>query len=110
MKLNISNLSKSTKADSKDITQDKNLAEDVKINKGQKILPGGVAYATGKRKASVARVFVKKGSGKININSKIFDKYFTRDVYITDIQNIFSLTKLEGVYDVNITVKGGGAT
>lgn len=67
-------------------------------------------YGTGRRKSSVARVFLKKGSGRVTVNYKDVGAYFTRG---TDIQTALSplaaVDMLEG-FDVLVTVKGGGCT
>ncbi|MFI4956404.1 MAG: 30S ribosomal protein S9 [Gammaproteobacteria bacterium] len=67
-------------------------------------------YGTGRRKSSVARVFLKKGTGRVTVNYKDVSAYFTRG---TDIQTALSplaaVDMLEG-FDVLITVKGGGCT
>ena len=66
------------------------------------------AYATGKRKNSIARVWVKRGSGSISVNGKSLDKYFARPV----LQMIVNqpLNVIDGVddYEIMVTVKGGG--
>ncbi len=68
-------------------------------------------YATGGRKTSTARVFLRKGSGKITVNGKDFKEYFHNiDRYIREILQPFEITELLGQYDVYATVKGGGMT
>ena len=76
--------------------------------KEQKLDSHGRAYATGKRKNSVSRVWIKPGSGKILVNGKDQGEYFSRDVLRMLIAQPFSITSREGQYDVFCTVKGGG--
>ena len=68
----------------------------------------GRAYSTGKRKDAVARVWIKKGSGKITVNKKPVEKYFARPTLQMIIQQAFSVTSAENQFDVTATVKGGG--
>ena len=68
----------------------------------------GRAYATGKRKDAVARVWIKKGNGKITVNKKPVEKYFARPTLQMIIQQAFSVTSAEDQFDVMATVKGGG--
>tara|TARA_B110000014_G_C20034947_1_gene537625 strand:- start:22 stop:420 length:399 start_codon:yes stop_codon:yes gene_type:complete len=67
-------------------------------------------YATGKRKSSVARVWIGAGNGRILVNNKPFEEYFLRDTSLMVIKQPFELTETWGSYDVNATVKGGGLT
>ncbi|MGL2349410.1 30S ribosomal protein S9 [Helicobacter pylori] len=66
------------------------------------------AYATGKRKDAVARVWVKPGSGKITINNKEFDKYFARPVLRMILRQPIVTTKRDTQFDIVATVAGGG--
>ncbi len=68
----------------------------------------GRAYATGRRKDAVARVWVKPGSGKIVVNGRDQEIYFARPTLRLVINQPFSVTAREGQYDVVCTVKGGG--
>ena len=68
----------------------------------------GRAYSTGKRKDAVARVWIKKGSGKITVNKKPVNKYFARPTLQMIIQQAFSVSSVENQFDVMATVKGGG--
>ena len=68
----------------------------------------GRAYATGKRKNSVARVWLKKGEGKIVINGKTIDKYFSRPVLQMIVNQPLEVIQSIGNYEINATVKGGG--
>ena len=66
------------------------------------------AYSTGKRKDAVARVWIKKGSGKIMVNKKPVNEYFARPTLQMIIQQAFSISGVENQFDVMATVKGGG--
>jgi small subunit ribosomal protein S9 len=68
----------------------------------------GRAYATGRRKDAVARVWLKPGSGKIVINERDQEVYFARPSLRLVINQPFGLTERTGQYDVIATVKGGG--
>jgi small subunit ribosomal protein S9 len=68
----------------------------------------GRAYATGRRKDAVARVWIKPGSGKITINGRDQAVYFARPTLRLVINQVFGVTEREGAYDVVCTVKGGG--
>ena len=68
----------------------------------------GRAYATGRRKDAVARVWLKPGSGKITINGRDQEVYFARPTLRLVINQVFGITEREGQYDVICTVKGGG--
>ena len=68
----------------------------------------GRAYATGRRKDAVARVWVKPGTGKITINGRDQEVYFARPTLRLVINQPFGLTERTGQYDVIATVKGGG--
>jgi small subunit ribosomal protein S9 len=65
-------------------------------------------YGTGKRKSSIARVWLKPGSGKITINNKELDKYFGRETSKMVVLQPLEITENLGKYDVIATVKGGG--
>jgi small subunit ribosomal protein S9 len=68
----------------------------------------GRAYATGRRKDAVARVWLKPGSGKIVINGREQEVYFARPTLRLIINQVFNVTDRRGQYDVEATVKGGG--
>lgn len=70
----------------------------------------GRSYGTGRRKESTARVWVKKGKGKIIVNKKDVTEYFGRPVLRMIINQPFAATKTEGQFDIYCTVKGGGAS
>ncbi|HEY1363796.1 MAG TPA: 30S ribosomal protein S9 [Xanthobacteraceae bacterium] len=74
----------------------------------QRLDKQGRAYATGKRKDAVARVWVRPGSGKIVINTRELESYFARPVLRMLIQQPLVATNRVGQYDVNCTVSGGG--
>ena len=65
-------------------------------------------YATGKRKNSIARVWLKRGDGKISVNGKTLDKYFARPVLQMIVNQPLNVVDGEGGYEIMATVKGGG--
>ena len=65
-------------------------------------------YATGRRKKSIARVWLKKGSGSINVNGKKMINYFKNINLQTAVCRPFIVVKRENEFDVKCTVKGGG--
>mgnify|MGYP001486324145 FL=1 len=67
-------------------------------------------YATGRRKTSIAKVWVKKGSGKIYVNGKIFTDYFSSENHKMLITRPFEIINQATEYDVKCSVKGGGPT
>jgi len=73
-----------------------------------KIDTQGRSYATGKRKDSVARVWIKPGAGKVSVNGREFERYFARPTLRLIINQAFEVAEREGQYDVICTVKGGG--
>jgi small subunit ribosomal protein S9 len=74
----------------------------------QKLDKQGRAYATGKRKDAVARVWLKRGSGKILVNERTAEVYFARPVLRMIVQQPFVASNRAGQYDVVCTVSGGG--
>ncbi len=66
------------------------------------------SYATGKRKNSIARVWLKKGEGNIVINGKLIKDYFTRPVLQMIVNQPLEIIQSAGNYDIKATVKGGG--
>ncbi len=74
----------------------------------QKLDKQGRAYATGKRKDAVARVWLKPGAGKIVVNEKALEAYFARPVLRMLIQQPLVTANRHGQYDVVCTVSGGG--
>ncbi len=67
-------------------------------------------YATGRRKTSIAKVWLKKGTGKIYVNGKIYSDYFANENHKMQIVKPFELIKQTTEYDVRCSVKGGGPT
>ena len=67
-------------------------------------------YATGRRKTSIAKVWLKKGSGKIYVNGKLFSDYFASDNHKMQITRPFEIINQATDYDVKCSVKGGGPT
>ena len=74
----------------------------------RKIDKQGRAYATGKRKNAVARVWIKPGSGKITVNTRAVEVYFARPVLRMLIQQPLAIVKRSGQYDIVVTCAGGG--
>jgi small subunit ribosomal protein S9 len=74
----------------------------------QKLDAHGRAYATGKRKDAVARVWVTRGNGKITVNDKDFAQYFARPVLQMVVEQPIIAANRNGQYDVRVTVVGGG--
>ena len=68
----------------------------------------GRSYATGKRKNSIARVWLKKGEGEIIVNGKSLTEYFSRPVLQMIINQPLEIVKGENNYNIKATVKGGG--
>jgi small subunit ribosomal protein S9 len=69
---------------------------------------GNWNYGTGRRKSSVARVFIKKGTGQIIVNGKPVDQYFGRQTSIMVVKQPLVLTNNVELFDIKVTVKGGG--
>ena len=109
-------------ADLKDITGEAPAADPIAAAEGaaevtvasnaplreQEVDSLGRAYATGRRKDAVARVWVKPGTGKIIVNGRDQEVYFARPTLRLVINQPFGLTERAGQYDVVATVKGGG--
>ena len=74
----------------------------------QKLDAQGRAYATGKRKDAVARVWIKPGSGRISVNGREFETYFGRPVLRMVVNQPLVAANRAGQYDIMVTVKGGG--
>ena len=80
------------------------MSEDQKINfKDSK-------YATGRRKTSIAKVWLKKGSGQILINGKKYEDYFTREIHKMKLLRPFEIINQTADFDVRGNVTGGGLT
>jgi small subunit ribosomal protein S9 len=69
---------------------------------------GNWNYGTGRRKSSVARVFMKKGTGQILVNGKLVDEYFGRQTSIMVVRQPLVLTANDAAFDVKVNVHGGG--
>ncbi|RTL12032.1 MAG: 30S ribosomal protein S9 [Neisseriaceae bacterium] len=69
---------------------------------------GNYNYGTGRRKSSVARVFIVKGSGKITVNDKEYDKYFARPTSCMVVRQPLELVDHLSTFDIRINVHGGG--
>ncbi len=67
-------------------------------------------YATGRRKTSIAKVWLKKGTGKIYVNGKDYGDYFTRPMHKIKLLRTFEIINQTANYDVKCNVKGGGLT
>ena len=67
-------------------------------------------YATGRRKKSIAKIWLKKGSGKIYVNGKNYEDYFQRSNHKMQILRPFEIIDQPTSYDVRCNVKGGGHT
>ena len=65
-------------------------------------------YATGKRKTSIARVWVKSGTGNITVNQRSIDEFFGRETSKMVIRQPLELTENSGKFDIVVTVAGGG--
>ncbi len=91
--------------DLKDATATPQPAAPVRVQKLDKL---GRAYATGKRKDAVARVWIKPGSGKIVVNDKPYEQYFARPVLRMILQQPLGITQRVGQYDMMVNVGGGG--
>ena len=67
-------------------------------------------YATGRRKTSIAKIWLKKGSGKIYVNGKLFSDYFSNESHKMQITRPFEIINQPTEYDVRCSVRGGGQT
>jgi small subunit ribosomal protein S9 len=83
-------------------------AQIAAVIREQEIDAQGRAYATGRRKDAVARVWLKPGTGKIVVNGRDQEVYFARPSLRLVINQPFGITERVGQYDVMVTVKGGG--
>ena len=71
---------------------------------------GEYNYGTGRRKTAVARVFLKRGTGKIVVNGKPVDEYFSRETGRMIVRQPLKLTERDGNFDIMVNVNGGGET
>ena len=78
------------------------------VKKNIKLDFKGAKYATGRRKKSIARVWLRKGSGSVNVNGKKMMDYFKNQNLQTSIGRPFAIVKRENEFDVKCSVKGGG--
>lgn len=67
-------------------------------------------YATGRRKTSVARVYLKRGNGNIRINNRVLEDYFGRETARMIVRQPFHVTRTLGDFDLVVNVKGGGSS
>ena len=67
-------------------------------------------YATGRRKTSIAKVWLRKGTGKIHVNGKSYDSYFKRESHKMQLLRPFEIVNQNTNYDVKCNVRGGGMT
>ena len=67
-------------------------------------------YGTGRRKTSIARVFLRPGSGKFTVNGRAFEEYFVTEQQRIAAKRVLVATDLAATFDVLTTVKGGGVT
>ena len=70
----------------------------------------GSTYATGRRKKSIAKIWLKKGSGKIYVNGRLYNDYFSSEFHHLQITRPFEIINQATDYDVRCSVKGGGHT
>ena len=85
-----------------ELTNEINEIQEIKLDNSNR------AYATGKRKQSIARVWLKKGNGKLSINGKTIENYFSRPVLQMIINQPLEIIQSPEGYDIVATVKGGG--
>ncbi|MEW5943205.1 MAG: 30S ribosomal protein S9 [Pseudomonadota bacterium] len=71
---------------------------------------GNYNYGTGRRKSSVARVFIKSGKGDIVVNGKPLDEYFSRETGRMVVRQPLELTNNQAAFDIMVNVSGGGET
>ena len=96
--------------DLKDLVGTEGLADvsDTETKYVQKLDAQGRAYATGKRKNAIARVWIKPGSGKVTVNGRELETFFARPVLRMMINQPFLVAERDAQYDVVCTVTGGG--
>ena len=85
-----------------ELTNEINEIQEIKLDNSNR------AYATGKRKQSIARVWLKKGNGSITVNRKTIENYFSRPVLQMIINQPLEVIQAAKGYDIVATVKGGG--
>ncbi|OWM75597.1 hypothetical protein CDL15_Pgr021762 [Punica granatum] len=84
--------------------------EEIAKSRVRQVDEKGRAYGTGRRKCSIARVWIQPGDGKFMVNDKEFDVYFPMLDHRAALLRPFAETKTLGLWDINCTVKGGGTT
>ena len=82
--------------------------DNQKVNQSNQLDNKDRSYATGRRKNSIARVWLKRGNGDIKINGKTLDKYFSRPVLQMIVNQPLDVTQSEAAFHIKATVKGGG--
>lgn len=106
-KVELSDLKKEVAAEPKKV-EAKAAPDVVEAPAKPKLDKHGRAYATGRRKDSIARVWIKPGKGKVTINSRGFEDYFGRPTLRMILNQPFVVAGRDNSYDVVCTVKGGG--
>jgi len=86
-------------------TEVQNPIENIRERKVDKL---GRAYATGKRKNSIAKVWIKKGTGKFDVNGKGLKEYFGREILAVIVNQPLVATQNEDKFDIKTTLLGGG--
>lgn len=106
---------KATLQDLKDLTKEAAIAADAVTVDADEVIERvaiideqGRSYATGKRKNAIARVWIKRGSGKVTVNGRDQETYFARPTLRLVVNQPFQVSGRESQYDVIATVKGGG--
>lgn len=106
---------KATLQDLKDLTKEAAIAADAVTVDADEVIERvaiidaqGRSYATGKRKNAIARVWIKRGSGKVTVNGRDQTTYFARPTLRLVVNQPFQVVGRESQYDVIATVKGGG--
>uniref|UniRef100_A0A0D9X2F3 30S ribosomal protein S9 n=1 Tax=Leersia perrieri TaxID=77586 RepID=A0A0D9X2F3_9ORYZ len=89
---------------------ERQMQEEIAKARVRQVDEKGRAYGTGKRKCSIARVWIQPGDGKFIVNDKQFDAYFPILDHRADLLRPFTVTKTLGIWDVTCTVKGGGVS
>ncbi|KAM0863547.1 hypothetical protein ACQ4PT_044530 [Festuca glaucescens] len=89
---------------------ERQMQEEIAKARVRQVDEQGRAYGTGKRKCSIARVWIQPGDGKFVVNEKQFDAYFPILDHRADLLRPFTVTKTLGLWDVTCTVKGGGVS
>ena len=106
--IDIATAVKKKKAKSVDLADFDTSEVEVKEERKPKIDDLGRSYATGKRKNAIARVWIKKGKGKITVNGRAVEVFFARPVLRMVIDQPLEATNSKGNFDITVTVKGGG--